>query len=172
MPSAASLYFCCVPPLFHISFTQIFMLTSPLPELSGQGKRGELDFQPCREPQAAPREAVKLCLCASVSVCTRVREAQAGASPLTAFHSCDVINSTDSLWLLILCWLFNHSLAGMLECICLKANRAQWPGLSRTQTQAQCLASARALCSRRKSAQTGRLMRDRDKKNPAWKCWI
>lgn len=141
----------------HISFTQLLMFTSPLPELSGQGERSELDLLPCREQGAGPGEAVGLCLCAFVCAHLWQRHKRVCYKQHWFFYDC---------------WWFNHSLAGMLECICLKANRAPWPALSRTKTQAQCLASARALCSRQKRAQAGRLLRDRDKKNPAWKCWI
>lgn len=54
----------------HISFTQLLVLPSPLPELNGQGERSELDLA-CREQQAAPREA-ETCVCVHARVCAHV----------------------------------------------------------------------------------------------------
>lgn len=92
--SCPSLFLLSSTSVHHISFTQLLMLTSPLPQLTGQEERSELDLLPCREQEAAPREAVRMCLCACW-VCTHVRETQ-------ALNSCDVTNSTDYLWLLVI----------------------------------------------------------------------
>lgn len=60
----------------HISFTQLLMLTPPQPELNGQGERSELGLLPCREQQAAPREAGRLCWCVCTDMCVRETQAE------------------------------------------------------------------------------------------------
>lgn len=135
--SCLSLFLLSPTPVHHISFTQLLILASSLPRLNGQGERSELDLLPCREQEAALREAEGLC-CVHAWVCVHVWDTR----PLTA-------GMLQTALIICGCWLFNPSLAGMLECICLKANRAQWPGLSWTKAGAQCRAAARALWSRR-----------------------
>jgi len=77
----------CVPT----SFTQLLVLTLAQPELNGQGERSELGFLPCREHQAAPKEAGSLCLCAR----TCERDTRGVFSPLTALNSCNIRNDTN-----------------------------------------------------------------------------
>lgn len=96
--SCLFLHFCCHPPPCatapHAAITPAW----------AQWPRGEKWAWPSGLQRAAgsSQRGWDLCLCACMRVHTCERDTSGVRSPLTTFNSCDVTNSTNYLWLLVI----------------------------------------------------------------------